>query len=101
MLEPDAIPVTQSFTAAERELLMAVRELVVADREMRRTLSHRMDMGETDLRAVRFVMAAARAWTSTTPHELPEHLGISRAASTLLLDCDKTAIYVERRPHPT
>jgi len=47
------------------------------------------------------VMAAARAGTSTTPHEVAEHLGISTAATTVLLDRLMTAGHVERRPHPT
>jgi len=100
MIEPDAIPVTRPMAVAERDLLMAVRDLVSADREMRRDLSHRMDMGETDLRAVRCVMAAVRTGEATTPHELAAHLGISTAATTVLLDRLVRAGHVERRPHP-
>ncbi len=99
--EFDAIPVSDPFGEGERDLLMAVRELVSADREMRRTLSRRMAMGERDLRAVRFVMAATREGRAATPNELAAHLGISTAATTVLLDRLMVAGHVERRPHPT
>jgi DNA-binding MarR family transcriptional regulator len=100
-VEPDHfVPATRPYDADERELLEAVRELVRADREMRRVVSRRMEMGETDLRAVRFVMAAHRD-RPATPHEVADHLGISTAATTVLLDRLVDAGHVQRSPHPT
>jgi DNA-binding MarR family transcriptional regulator len=101
-MSPDeAFPATEPYKAGERELLRAVRELVRADREMRRALGRRVTLGETDLRAVRFVMAESRARRATSPHDLAEHLGITTAATTTLLDRLSTAGHVQRAPHPT
>ncbi|WP_395691312.1 MarR family winged helix-turn-helix transcriptional regulator [Nocardioides sp.] len=96
-----SFPGSTPYAAGERELLHAVSELVRVDREMRRDLGRRMTLGETDLRAVRYVMAATRAQRSATPHELAEHLGISTAATTTLLDRLSAAGHLERVPHPT
>ncbi|HEU5037361.1 MAG TPA: MarR family transcriptional regulator [Nocardioides sp.] len=94
-------PGSADLDAGERELLRAVSDLIRADREMRRDLSRRMAVGETDLRAVRLIMAATREGGLTTPHELAEHLGISTAATTTMLDRLSAAGHVERVPHPT
>lgn len=101
MYPVESIPGIASYTQSERELLRAVRELVRADLGMRQAISRRMTVGETDLRAIRFVMASTRADRLTTPHELAEHLGITTAATTTMLDRLTAAGHVERVPHPT
>lgn len=97
----ESFPGTAPYAPGERELLRAVSDLVAADRSMRRSLSQRMAVGETDLRAVRFVMAAARTGRSVTPHELAEHLEISTASTTAVLDRVCAAGHLERVPHPS
>jgi DNA-binding MarR family transcriptional regulator len=87
--------------SSERELLRAIRALVSADRDMRRALSDRMSLSQNDVRAVRFVMAAARTDQPCTPHEIAAHLGMTTAAATALLDRLVTAGHVRRGPHPT
>lgn len=82
-------------------LLTAVRGLVAADRDMRRTFSGRMALSENDVRAVRFVIAAERSDRPGTPRELAAHLGITTAAATALLDRLVAAGHVSRSPHPT
>jgi DNA-binding MarR family transcriptional regulator len=100
-VQTDAFPGSRRYGEDERALLQAVRDLVQADREMRRATSRRMGLGETDMRAIRFVMAAVGRGQGATPHELARHLGISTAATTVLLDRLVTAGHVERVPHPT
>jgi DNA-binding MarR family transcriptional regulator len=97
----DSYPGTGAFGGDERELLRAVRELVAADREMRQALGARMALGERDLRAVRVVIAASRNARAITPRELATELGISTAATTVLLDRLVAAGHVERAAHPT
>jgi DNA-binding MarR family transcriptional regulator len=97
----DAFPGSRAYGDGERVLLQAVRDLVDADRDMRRATSRRMGLGETDIRAVRFVMAAFGEGSGVSPHELASHLGISTAATTVLLDRLVSAGHVERVPHPT
>ena len=101
MPAPESFPGSAPYNPGERELLHAVSDLVRADRSMRRGLSRRMAVGETDLRAIRFVMAATRADRSVAPHDLAEHLGISTAATTTMLDRLSAAGHLERVPHPT
>lgn len=89
------------YVGNEQELLRAVRDLVAADRLMRRDLARRMSLGETDLRAIRFVMAATNHDRLVAPHDLAEHLGITTAATTTMLDRLSAAGHLERLPHPT
>src|SRR4051812_44670565 len=97
----ESFPGTVSRTRSDRDLLRAISELVRADQAMRRSLSRRMTVGESDLRAMRFVMAEARVGHSVTPHDLADHLGITTAATTTLLDRLSAAGHVDRAPHPT
>lgn len=100
-MRSDAFPGSRPYAEEERALLQAVRDLVQADRDMRRAASRRMGVGETDMRAIRYVMAAADDGYGATPHELASHLGISTAATTVLLDRLVRAGLVERVAHPT
>jgi len=101
VLSDESFPGTEPLGVPERDLLRAVRELVAADREMRHALGVRMSLGETDLRAVRLVLAASRDGRAITPRELATELGISTAATTVLLDRLVAAGHVERAAHPT
>lgn len=94
-------PGSDPYPDGEREMLRAVRDLVAADRLMRRDMGRRMGLGETDMRAVRHVMAAASLGLLTTPHDLADHLGVTTAATTTLLDRLGTTGHLERIPHPT
>jgi DNA-binding MarR family transcriptional regulator len=58
-----------------------------------------MHLGETDMRAVRFVMARARSGAAASPRDVAAHLGITTAATTTLLDRLVRAGHVERLPH--
>lgn len=100
-MRTDAFPGSRPYGDEERELLQAVRDLIQVDRDMRRAASRRMGVGETDMRALRFVMAAFEREHGATPHELAAHLGISTAATTVLLDRLVKAGHVERVAHPT
>ena len=101
MLPTAAFPGTVPRGTGERDLLRAVSDLVRADRAMRNSLARRMSLGESDLRAVRFVMASTRTGRLTTPRDLAEHLEITTAATTTLLDRLTAAGHVERVSHPT
>jgi DNA-binding MarR family transcriptional regulator len=94
-----SVPLGGDYLPSERELLNAVRDLVATDRRMRRATARRMGMGENDLRAVRFVIAAERQGRPATPHDLAEHLGITTAATTALLDRLAAAGHRRRAPH--
>lgn len=101
--------VAPDYTDDERDLLRAVRELVRADREMRNRLSDAMRVNPTDLRSLRHVIRTveqaeagpAGELAGVTPRRLSEHLGISTAAVTTLVDRLVASGHLERTPHPT
>ncbi|WP_166848616.1 MarR family winged helix-turn-helix transcriptional regulator [Isoptericola sp. BMS4] len=82
-------------------VLEALRRFRRADQEMRTRISAGMRMNVTDLQALRFVIAAERRGTATTPRALAEHLHISTASTTKLLDRLAASGHLVREPHPT
>ncbi len=117
---------TSAYTADERELLQSVRALVKADREMRRRLGSSMAVNLTDLQALRYVIRAVQGaeeaqdsrdarrladlpeeWADdspvlvgVTPRRLADHLGITTAATTALIDRLVGSGHLQRVPHP-
>src|SRR5690606_9894011 len=92
----------------ERALLRAVRHLVRADRAMRARLSASMHVNPTDLQSLRHVMRVVGpasgedpAAPGVTPRKLADHLGISTAAVTTLVDRLVASGHLTRTPHPT
>lgn len=81
-------------------ILEAVRRFRRADESMRRRVSSQMDMNLTDMQALRYVIAAERAGAPVTPRQVAEHLGISTASTTKLLDRLADSGRLTREPHP-
>lgn len=94
----------QSYWFAEAgsavELLSAVRRFRTADQDMRRRMSAGMDMNTTDLAALRFVIAHELVDDPVTPLRLAQHLEISGASTSKLLDRLTVSGHLERAPHP-
>lgn len=82
------------------ELLSATRRFRRADHEMRRRMSAGMDMNTTDLAALRCVIAHELADDPVTPLRLAQHLEISGASTSKLLDRLTASGHLERAPHP-
>ena len=59
-----------------------------------------MDMNATDLAALRMLIMREQRGESVSPHELAEHLRISTASTTKLLDRLTLSGHLERKPHP-
>ncbi len=91
----------------EAELAQIVRVMVGMSRwrDAERDLGVRtrrwMSLGETDMEALRYLVAAKNEDRLVTPGGLSEHLGISTASTTKLLDRLEAAGHIERAPHPT
>lgn len=83
------------------DLLRAVRRFRRADQEMRRRLSSDMDMNETDLHAIQLVIEAESRGDHLTPRDLAQHLAISSASTTKLLDRLTASGHLARAPHPS
>ncbi|WP_034620746.1 MarR family winged helix-turn-helix transcriptional regulator [Cellulomonas sp. URHE0023] len=83
------------------EVLEAVRLFRRADQEMRRRISAGMDMNETDLQALQFVIAAESRGGQAHPREIATYLRISTASTTKLLDRLTASGHLVRTEHPT
>lgn len=81
-------------------LMVALRGWREAEERMSREHRRYMNMGETDMRALRYLIAAHHQAREVTPRALAAHLGISTASTTKLLDRLAQAGHVVRRPHP-
>ncbi|WP_422116465.1 MarR family winged helix-turn-helix transcriptional regulator [Brachybacterium sp. UNK5269] len=81
-------------------LLSALRILSAADQDLRRRMSAAMDMNTTDLAALRFVIAGERSPEPVTAVRLAQHLRISGASTSKLLDRLAASGHLRRAPHP-
>lgn len=81
-------------------LLSALRTLRAADHDLRRRMSAAMDMNTTDLAALRFVISAERSAEPATPLRLAQHLRISGASTSKLLDRLHASGHLRRAPNP-
>ncbi|MCT9820426.1 MarR family transcriptional regulator [Microbacterium sp. W1N] len=79
----------------------AVRSFTDAMDRMHGGLRGDMDMNATDLAALRMLIVREGRGEPVTPHRLAEHLAITTASTTKLLDRLTESGYVERLPHPT
>ncbi|KQV06608.1 MarR family transcriptional regulator [Leifsonia sp. Root112D2] len=82
-------------------VLIAVREWREAEQRLRFESRTEMKLNETDMKALRFLVASKNLEENVTPGALAEHLSISTASTTKLLDRLETAGHIERAPHPT
>ncbi|WP_405218843.1 MarR family winged helix-turn-helix transcriptional regulator [Agrococcus sp. Ld7] len=60
-----------------------------------------MQLGENDMRAIRFIMSVTRDGSVVTSTMLAQHLGITGPSVTKLLDRLERAGHVRRTEHPT
>ncbi len=79
----------------------AVRDWRQAEQRMSEASRKFMKLNETDMRAIRFLIAAKNQGMVATPGALTEHLGISSASTTKLLDRLERGGHITRAPHAT
>jgi len=111
MLDPRVIDPRQELVdyadLSEEEIAQIVRVLVAvrrwreAEQEVRFRSRTYMKLGETDMAALRYLVALKNQDRIATPKMLADHLGISTASTTKLLDRLAVAGHIERSPHPT
>jgi DNA-binding MarR family transcriptional regulator len=83
------------------EVLNALRRYREAELAMRKRTQAAMHMGETDMKALRYLLAAKSRGASLTPKELSTRLGISTASVSVLLDRLEKSGHIVRQRHPT
>lgn len=90
---------------AEIEQIVRVLAALRAWRESEQQISRRsrteMKLNETDMEALRFLVASLNNGVLVTAGMLADHLGISTSSTTKMLDRLAKAGHISRTPHPT
>lgn len=105
VMDPDQELVDRSGMSPEHvaevvEVLAAMARWSETERRMSEEARRYMRLGETDMRALRFIIAAERHGATPTPSAIAAHLGVTAAAATKLLDRLETGGHITRAPHP-
>lgn len=82
------------------ELMAAVAELREAEQRLSEASQRYMNLGQTDMKALHFLIVAQHTSTIATPGAIAAHLNISTASTTKLLDRLEAAGHIIRSPHP-
>ena len=82
-------------------VLEALRGWHETERRMSEASRRYMKLGETDMRALRFIIAMQNHGRVVTPGAIAEHLGITTASTTKLIDRLTAGDHVRRFPHPS
>ena len=82
-------------------VLEALRRFRAADAAMRHRTQAEMDMNETDLLAIRYLISSEAQGTTVSPKDLAAVLGISSAATAKLLARLVQSGHIRREPHPS
>ncbi len=82
-------------------LMGALAGLRAAEQRLAEASQRYMKLNRNDMRALHYLIAAKNQGVIATPGAIAEHLGISTASTTKLLDRLERAGHVTREPHPT
>lgn len=82
-------------------LMSAIGELREAEHRLSLASRRYMRLNETDMRALHYLIVCANRDALATPSGIAQHLGISTAATTKLLDRLEKSSHIHRAPHPT
>jgi len=82
-------------------VLTAMRDWREAEQKLSFESRTHLKLNETDMKALRYIIASMNADVAVTAGALSEHLHISTASTTKLLDRLEKAGHIVRRPHPT
>lgn len=82
-------------------VLRALLDYRASEEAMRRRTGDSMRMGASDLQALRFLLKAQGEGRIVSGRDLANHLGMTSASVTALLDRLTKSGHVQRTPHPT
>ncbi|WP_349897825.1 MarR family winged helix-turn-helix transcriptional regulator [Parafrigoribacterium soli] len=82
-------------------VLQSIRRWREAEQRMSLSSRNHMKLNENDMKALRFLVICKNEGLIATPGNLAEHLAISSASTTKLLDRLTAAGHIERSPHPS
>lgn len=92
----DPADAAQSFAVME-----ALGELQESWRTLAKLSAQYMRLNETDMRAIRLVMAAQQRGEQITPKDIARAVDISAASTTKLIDRLEAGGHLVRSPHPS
>lgn len=96
--DPSAQPVG---TPHADDVIATLLEYQMAEEAMSRRTRDSMRMGTTDLKALRFLIKAQSEQRIVSGRDVADHLGMTSASVTALLDRLTKSGHVQRTPHPT
>ncbi|MGO1236745.1 MarR family winged helix-turn-helix transcriptional regulator, partial [Microbacterium gubbeenense] len=104
--DPDQLLIDRTGIADEdvaqiSEVMTALGDLREAEARLSAASRRYMKLNETDMRAIHFLIVTSLAGELATPGQIAQHLDISTASTTKLLDRLTKGGHVERLPHPT
>ena len=82
-------------------VLMSIRAMGDAMDRMHSGMKDDMDMNATDVAALRLLIIREQRGVLVSPRDIAQHLRISTASTTKLLDRLEASGHLERRAHPT
>jgi DNA-binding MarR family transcriptional regulator len=82
-------------------LMGALGELREAEQRLSRASRRYMQLNETDMRALHYLIVCSNRQAIATPGGISQHLAISTASTTKLLDRLEKGGHIHRAPHPT
>ena len=102
MVQPGSPNMPQTpHESAVMQVLLAVRAFSDAMDRMHGGMKGDMDMNASDLSALRMLIMREQRGQAVSPHDLAQHLRISSASTTKMLDRLTLSGHVERQPHPS
>ena len=104
--DPDSELVDRSSMAAADvshigELMAALGRLRNAEQQLSDASLKYMKLNQSDMRALHYLIVAANTHEIATPGAIANHLKISTASTTKLLDRLERAEHITRSPHPS
>ena len=105
VMDPDQELVSlEDYTSDEVDQVVEVMEAMRRWRRVERRLNDSsrkyMQLGENDMRAVRYIIACQRHGALATPSDVAKHLGITTASVSRMIDRLVEANHIRRTPHP-
>lgn len=92
---------SESDIAQIDAMMAALAGLRAAEQELTEASLRYMQLGQTDMRALHFLIVCENVGTLATPGAIAQSLGISSASTTKLLDRLEAAGHVRRARHPS
>ena len=104
--DPQSLLVDRSALGVEdvaqiTRLMNSMANLRRSEEELSKASQKFMQLSETEMRAIHFLIVAANQEQIVTPGAIARHLGITSASTTKLLDRLERDEHIVRSPHPT